>query len=35
MINEDNLNQSIRYGLPKHETIDQLLNVFVFELETY
>ena len=34
-INEDNLGQRIRYRFPKHETIDQLENVFVFDLETY
>ena len=33
-INQDNLNQRIRYRFPKHETIDQLENVFVFDLET-
>ena len=33
-INEDNLKQRIRYRFPKHETIDQLENVFVFDLET-
>ena len=34
-INEDNLKQRIRYKIPKHETIDQLENVFVFDLETH
>ena len=34
-INENNLKQRIRYRLPKHETIDQLENVFVFDLETH
>ena len=34
-INEDNLKQRIRYRFPKHETIDQLENVFVFDLETH
>ena len=34
-INEKNLSQRIRYRLPKHETLDQLENVFVFDLETY
>ena len=34
-INEDNLKQRIRYRFPKHETIDQLKNVFVFDLETH
>ena len=33
--NENNLKQRIRYRFPKHETIDQLKNVFVFDLETY
>ena len=33
-INENNLKQRIRYRFPKHETIDQLENVFVFDLET-
>ena len=35
IINENNLNQRIRYRFPKHETIDQLENVFVFDLETH
>ena len=35
IINEDNLKQRIRYRFPKHETIDQLENVFVFDLETH
>ena len=34
-INENNLKQKIRYRFPKHETIDQLENVFVFDLETH
>ena len=34
-INEDNLKQRIRYRFPKHETTDQLKNVFVFDLETH
>ena len=34
-INEKNLKQRIRYRFPKHETIDQLENVFVFDLETH
>ena len=34
-INEDNLKQRIRYRFPKHETIDQLEHVFVFDLETH
>ena len=33
-INEDNLKQRIRYRFPKYEKIDQLENVFVFDLET-
>ena len=33
-INENNLKQRIRYRFPKYETIDQLENVFVFDLET-
>ena len=33
--NENNLKQRIRYRFPKHETIDQLENVFVFDLETH
>ena len=33
-INENNLKQRIRYRFPKHEKIDQLENVFVFDLET-
>ena len=31
---ENILKQRIRYRFPKHETIDQLENVFVFDLET-
>ena len=34
-INENNLKQRIPYRFPKHETIDQLENVFVFDLETH
>ena len=34
-IQEDNLKQRIRYRFPKHEPIDQLENVFVFDLETH
>ena len=34
-INEDNLKQRIRYRFPKHEPINQLENVFVFDLETH
>ena len=34
-INENNLKQRIRYRFPKHETIGQLENVFVFELKTH
>ena len=34
-INESNTKQRIRYRFPKHETIDQLENVFVFDLETH
>ena len=34
-VNENNLKQRIRYRFPKHETIDQLENVFVFDLETH
>ena len=34
-IKENNLKQIIRYRFPKHETIDQLENVFVFDLETH
>ena len=33
-INENNLKQRIRYRFPKYEKIDQLENVFVFDLET-
>ena len=34
-MNENNLKRRIRYIFPKHETIvDQLENVFVFDLET-
>ena len=34
-IKENNLKQRIRYRCPKHETIDHLENVFVFDLETH
>ena len=34
-IYENNLKQRIRYRFPKHEIIDQLENVFVFDLETH
>ena len=34
-INEENLKQRILYRFPKHATIDQLENVFVFDLETH
>ena len=34
-INENNLKQRIRYRFPKYEPIDQLKNVFVFDLETH
>ena len=34
-INENNLKQRIPYRFPKHETINQLENVFVFDLETH
>ena len=34
-INENNLKKRIRYRFPKHEPIDQLENVFVFDLETH
>ena len=34
-INENNLKQRIRCRFPKHQTIDQLKNVFVFDLETH
>ena len=33
--NEDNLKQRILYRFPKHEPIDQLENVFLFDLETH
>ena len=35
IINENNLKQRILYRFPKHEIIDQLENVFVFDLETH
>ena len=34
-VNENNLKQRIRYRFPKHEPIDQLESVFVFDLETH
>ena len=34
-INENNIKQRILYRFPKHEPIDQLENVFVFDLETH
>ena len=34
-IKENNLKQRVRYRFPKHETIDQLENVFVFDLEKH
>ena len=34
-INENSLEQRILYRFPKHETIAQLENVFVFDLETH
>ena len=34
-IMEDKLKQRNRYRFPKHETIDQLENVFLFDLETH
>ena len=34
-INERNLKQRIRYRFPKHEILDQLENVNVFDLETH
>ena len=34
-INENNLKQIIVYRFPKHEPINQLENVFVFDLETH
>ena len=34
-VNENNLKQRIRYRFCKHDTIDQIENVFVFDLETY
>ena len=32
---KDNSSQRLRYRFPKHETKDQLENLFVFDLETY
>ena len=34
-IHECNIKQRIRYRFPKHETVDQLENVLVIDLETY
>ena len=34
-MNENNLKQKIGYRFPRHETKDQLENVFVFDLETH
>ena len=34
-INGNNLCQMIRYRFPKHETIDQLESLFVFDLEAH
>ena len=34
-INKNNLKQRIRYRVSKHGTIDQLENVFVFDIEIY
>ena len=34
-INENNLEQRILYRFPKHEPVNQLENVFVFDLETH
>ena len=34
-IHESNLKQKIRYRIPNHETIDELENEFVLDLETY
>ena len=34
-INEDNSKQRILYRFPKHEPINQLENVFVFDLDTH
>ena len=35
IINEKNLKRRILYRFPKHETIDQLKTIFVFDLETH
>ena len=35
MRNKDNFSQRIGYKFPKHETIDQLENVFVFDLQAF
>ena len=35
IVNENNLKQKIQYRFPKHETIDQLENVFVFDIELH
>ena len=34
-INENRLQQRLRYRFPEHETMDQLYNVFVFDLGTH
>ena len=34
-MNENNFKQRLRYRFPKHETMDQLENVFEFDLETH
>ena len=34
-INENHSKRRIRYRFPKHETIDQLQKVFVFDLQTH
>ena len=34
-LNEINLKQRVRFKFPKHEMIDQIENVFVFDLETH
>ena len=33
--NKDKLGHGIRYSFPRHETVNQLENTFVFDLETY
>ena len=35
IINKNDLKQRIRYRFPKHEAVDQLENIFAFDLETY